>query len=182
MATPPDFTSGQVLTAAQMNAVGMWLVKSDSVSGANPTITDAFSSDFVAYKIVFSELICSNDTNFYLRMGTTAGSAYYWAGINREWISTSIGGGQGNGVAQWATGIIGNGSRKTAGSVELQMPQLAQPTTFSCSGGDTRTNGAGAYSYSGFLNNTTQYTSFSLLLDGANTITSCNIRVYGYNY
>ena len=181
MATPPDFTTGQVLTAAQMNAIGMWLVKSDSVTGANPTITGAFSSDFVAYKIIFTELSCSTTTNFYLRMGTTAGSAYYWAGSNREWASATVGGGQGNGVSQWATGMVGD-TTKSNGFVELQAPQLAQPTTFSCSGGDTRTNGAGAVAYSGYLNNTTQYTSFSLLCDGAATITSCNIRVYGYNY
>jgi hypothetical protein len=31
MATPPDFVDGQVLTAAQMNAIGLWLVRSSIV-------------------------------------------------------------------------------------------------------------------------------------------------------
>jgi hypothetical protein len=31
MATPPDFSSGAVLTAAQMNSVGLWLVKTQTV-------------------------------------------------------------------------------------------------------------------------------------------------------
>jgi hypothetical protein len=176
-------TSGQILTSAYVNNninSGMVHITSTTVTGANPTITGAFSSEYTNYKILFSNLICSSDTNFYLRMGTTAGTAYYWAGINREWVAASTTGSQGNGVAQWATGIIGNGTNKTGGFVELQNPNATQPTTFSSQGGDTRTNGAGAVSYSGFLNNSTQYTSFSLLLDGANTITSCTISVYGY--
>jgi hypothetical protein len=34
MATPPDFSSGAVLTAAQMNSVGLWLVKTQTVGTA----------------------------------------------------------------------------------------------------------------------------------------------------
>jgi hypothetical protein len=66
MATPPDFTTGQVLTAAQMNAVGMWKMTPTSVSGSGtalsgsnvdltnataPVINGVFTSDFDFYRI-----------------------------------------------------------------------------------------------------------------------------------
>jgi hypothetical protein len=56
MATPPDFTTGAVLTAAQMNAVGLWLVKTQTVGSAVPdvTVTDAFSADYDNYKILYT--------------------------------------------------------------------------------------------------------------------------------
>ena len=34
MATPPDFSSGQVLTSSAMNSVGLWLVKTQTVGTA----------------------------------------------------------------------------------------------------------------------------------------------------
>ena len=52
MATPPDFSVGQVLTAAQMNAVGSWLVKNESFAAADPlNLTSIFTNDFETYKI-----------------------------------------------------------------------------------------------------------------------------------
>ena len=55
MATPPDFTAGQVLTAAQMNQIGLWLVKSQDFSGSDPLdLTGIFTSDFRNYKLLMS--------------------------------------------------------------------------------------------------------------------------------
>lgn len=53
MATPPDFTAGQVLTAAQMNAIGAWVVQSKNVSAASVVQFDqAFTTDFDSYFLV----------------------------------------------------------------------------------------------------------------------------------
>ena len=56
MATPPTFSSGAVLTAAQMNSVGMWLVKTQTVGTAvsSVTVTGAFSADYDNYLILMS--------------------------------------------------------------------------------------------------------------------------------
>jgi hypothetical protein len=66
MATPPDFSVGAVLTAAQMNAVGMWKITPTSVSGSGtvlsganieltsataPIINGVFTSDYDFYRI-----------------------------------------------------------------------------------------------------------------------------------
>lgn len=67
MPTPPDFTAGSVLTAAQMNAIGLWLITPTSVAGTGVTLSGAavnfssstsisvngcFSADWTNYRIV----------------------------------------------------------------------------------------------------------------------------------
>ena len=67
MATPPAFSAGAVLTAAQMNAVGLWLVTPTSVAGTGVSLSGAtvsysaattvsvngcFTTDFKQYRIV----------------------------------------------------------------------------------------------------------------------------------
>ena len=50
MATPPDFSVGQVLTAAQMNAVGLWLIESkDVTSGTLVQFDNKFTTDYDTY-------------------------------------------------------------------------------------------------------------------------------------
>jgi hypothetical protein len=179
MTTPPDFTSGQILTAAQMNAVGMWLVKSATLtSGNSNTITGAFTSDFTNYKIVVSNLQSSDVANMYMKMGTTA-TGYYYGGTRRSYAGTTTSS-QAAGTTQWVIGFVPNPSNKSGGTIEIQMPQAAQRTTFQSSFGDSRTDGDGINSYTGYINDSTQYTSFTFFLDGAVTLTSCDIKVYGY--
>jgi hypothetical protein len=182
MATPPDFTTGQVLTAAQMNAVGMWLVKSDTITtGNSKEITACFSADYDNYKIVLSNIRGSSVVNVFMRMGTTATGVYYYGGLSRSYGSATTNGEQGSGSTQWLLGAIATSTESAAATVELQMPNMAQVTSFSSLGSDPRTGGAGARNYAGYINNTTQYTSMTILLDGGATFSSCNIRVYGYN-
>jgi hypothetical protein len=182
MATPPDFTTGQVLTAAQMNAVGMWLVKSDTITtGNSKEITACFSADYDNYKIVLSKIRTSGVVNVKLRMGTTATGVYYYGGLSRTYGSATSNGEQGSAANDWLIGCIGTSTESAAAAIELQMPNMAQVTSFTSLGSDPRTGGTGARIYGGYINNTTQYTSMTILLDGAATFTSCDVKVYGYN-
>jgi hypothetical protein len=179
MTTPPDFVSGQILTAAQMNAVGMWLVKSASLtSGNSNTITGAFTSDFTNYKIVVSNLQASDVANMYMKMGTTA-AGYYYGGTRRSYAGTTDSS-QGANTTQWVIGAVTSSTQKSGGTIEIQMPEIAQRTNYQSSWGDSRTNGDGINMYTGFIDNSTQYTSFTFFLDGAVTLTSCDIKIYGY--
>jgi hypothetical protein len=65
MATPPDFSVGQVLTAAHMDAVGLWLIDQETVT-AQSTITfdDVFTSDYVNYLITVNFSAISTSTTF----------------------------------------------------------------------------------------------------------------------
>jgi len=52
----PSFASGEVLTAADMNAVGLWLVKTQTVGTGVPSVvvTDAFSANYDNYLVTIS--------------------------------------------------------------------------------------------------------------------------------
>ena len=67
MATPPTFSAGAVLTAAQMNKIGLWTtvptsVANGTISGnavtfsgvSSVSLNGVFTSDFDAYRIVAS--------------------------------------------------------------------------------------------------------------------------------
>ena len=183
MATPPVFTTGQVLTAAQMNAVGMWLVKTDTItSGSSKEITACFTSDFKNYRIVLSNIVMSTTAAVTMRMGTTStGTVYCYGGFYVVYGTAGANTEQSSAANQWLIGVVANASTATGGIIELESPQQALTTSFQSFGGDARTAGAGARLFTGFINNSTQYTSFSLVGDGGATFTSCDIAVYGYN-
>lgn len=92
MATPPDFTAGAILTAAQMNLSGSWVVKRDTIaSGASSaTISDAFNADYTHYRVLIHNIsVAAGNPNvlFQLRTGsTTANTAYYYGGTNSNFI------------------------------------------------------------------------------------------------
>ena len=53
MATPPDFSVGQVLTAAHMDAVGLWLVKTQT-KGVFLLVSSYLSSLTLPFKLFVS--------------------------------------------------------------------------------------------------------------------------------
>ena len=55
MATPPVFTTGAVLTAAQMNGIGLWLTASTALTGqTTASVSNCFNSDFENYMLVWN--------------------------------------------------------------------------------------------------------------------------------
>jgi hypothetical protein len=73
MATPPTFTAGTPLTAAQMNAAGLWLVKSQAVgtSVSSVTVTGAFSADYDNYLVTYTGGVQSTTVDGFLRLGAS---------------------------------------------------------------------------------------------------------------
>jgi hypothetical protein len=177
MATPPDFTAGQVLTAAQINQVGLWLVKSQTVGSAvaSVQVTSAFSADFKNYRILYIGGSASADGDLKLTLGATV-TGYYYAG---NWCS------YGGTVAQW------NGSNAAAwvpagfsGSLgnslvcDILGPFEADQTVYTALRASVNTTSVAGVN-NGFLNNTTSYTSFTLT-PASGTISGGIIKVYGY--
>jgi hypothetical protein len=56
MATPPTFYTGDVLTAAQMNAAAMWKIQTFTPSSNQGafTMNSAFSADYDSYRLIWS--------------------------------------------------------------------------------------------------------------------------------
>jgi hypothetical protein len=174
--TFPTFSTGEVLTATDMNAVGMWLVKTQTITGTPSTVavTGAFSADYDAYKVVVSNGSMSvSNSSLSLVIGAAA-SGYDNGGIFFGSAST---GGLG-GLNQGSIPFIGEGTTNYIQcNFEVQNPFLAKHTTYQ---GLPAFNTANVNSrlMAGVLQNTTSYTAFSLIA-GAGTFTSGTIRVYG---
>jgi len=76
MATPPTFTNGTPLYQESLNAIGLWLVKSQTVgTGVSvQNVTSCFSADFDNYVVTVSNVATSGNggtINFKLLSGTT---------------------------------------------------------------------------------------------------------------
>jgi hypothetical protein len=175
MPTPPDFTNGTALEASSLNAVGLWLVKTQTVGTtvSSVTVSNAFSADFVDYRIVYTGGTASTDGNF----------TFAFNGNPTGWNGNII-------FANFAGGTpasIGNSNSTTAGYIgaaasgfpqvvaDLQNPFLAQPSLISASYVDGGNAGRSTYHHS----SSASYTGFTLT-KAAGTISGGIIKVYGY--
>jgi len=180
MATPPDFTAGQILTAAQMNQAGLWLVKTQTIGSAvsSVAVTGAFSADYDNYKIIVSGGVGS--TNIPLRFHFDANVANYHSVL----IFGSTAAGLGNASA------LGSGSiaywdqmgyattNAIAVNMEVIAPFLAKTSAFTSTLLPTVAGGNSGPSQ-GFHNSATSFTGFTITAS-TGTLTGGTIRVYGY--
>jgi len=159
---------------------GLWLIKTDTItSGSSKEITAVFSSSYSAYKIVVDNFESSVAGILRMRMGT-ANSGYYSSGVISTYASGAVSGEFINGGSEWLASAVSEVGHKASTQIEVFQPFATVRTSYTSTGIDARVGGAGLRNYAGFKNDTTSYTSFSLLLVGANFV-SCNVAVYGYN-
>jgi hypothetical protein len=177
MATPPDFTAGQVLTAAQMNKVGMWIVASAAVGTAvsSVTISDCFSADYDDYRVIWSGGVGSAVTDIKAQVGgvTSADYGYSLHAVNYSTGAETIA----NSAAESAVRQIGRADTTYGyADVEIRSPFLTTETFFWAPFHTTSSAGRSA----GYLNDTTSHTSVTLVVNSG-TITGGTITVYGIN-
>ena len=125
----PVFASGDVLNATDMNAVGLWLVKSQVVGNAvsSVTVTGAFSADYDSYRIIYSGGSQSSAGELRMTLGATGGVVYYSSIIYATWTGAT-GGTGGNGIAYWNVG-----SGRPAGNsvcIDIHRPFPTDETWF----------------------------------------------------
>ena len=177
----PVFASGDVLNASDMNGVGLWLVKSQTVGTgvSSVTVTNAFSADYDSYRIVYTGFTGSASGGvLYMRCVTSGGSdnASNWKG-NTFFVFTGATGGLNN--ANTTSGanseIAGIGPKVSSAVFEVTGPFLAQNTQVSFSSAEDVYWRTGA----SILDNNTSYTGMKIL-PATGTLTGGTIRVYGY--
>jgi len=178
MTTPPDFTAYTPLSAATMNKVGLWLVKSQTVGSgvSSVTVTGAFSADYDRFRITIDNIVASVAGDMQMRVGS-ATAQYY--GIYNYQIST----GSSNTFYQNATGSAYIGGLSTSGSAGEQTISfdISQPNKATRTAWTGQAFGNNYYFSFGYqLADTTQHTSFTIF-PGAGTLTGGTICVYGYN-
>ena len=178
----PSFTAGDVLAASDMNAVGLWLVKTQTIGSAvsSVTVSNVFSSTYDNYKIVISGGAGSTTDTLHLKLGSTATG--YYAGVARVTYDTGAAANLfDNNSAAWRYfGVIG--TTCITMDVDLFDPNLTKPTRAHGWWIDPRvTAGIAAGAGAGVLNDSTAYTAFTISAGTAGTtMTGGTIRVYGY--
>lgn len=191
----PSFNTGEVLTAADMNAVGLWRVTTCTVTSVggtaatasngvitigngntSVTVSNAFS-DYDSYKIIVSGGGASTVVNVSLQLSgsTTA----YYHGVN--YISTAATGTPsatgGSNEASW-TRVGAGDANGIHVNLDINNPNLAKHTTFS---GIYVFPGIPAFPgmTAGIHQVATAYTGF-VLSPSTGSFTGGTIRVYGY--
>jgi len=182
-------TNNQVLTADSSTATGLkWatpsvaasgltLVKTQTIGSAvsSVTVTDAFSSTYANYKILITGGSATNDSTIKMTLGSTT-SGYYYSGIYLTNGSNTV-----NGFGTQNSTYFGGGGLAPNGlffNADLYGPQLAIRTIASTLSVNPVTT-SGFQMYHGYLDNSTQYTAFTLTCN-VGTMTGGEIRIYGY--
>jgi hypothetical protein len=174
--TYPSFSAGEVLRAVDMNAVGLWLVKSQAVGSgvSSVVVTGAFSADYDNYVVIYSGGTMSADTAIKLILGATV-TGYNGSLIYGQYNGVSpLGANDNNSVCFSYVG--GGNSAGAAVTMTLNNPFQSQFTRVSASPVQWSNN---VGSYIGVQSSATSFTIFTLApLSG--TFTGGTISVYGY--
>lgn len=173
--TYPSFSVGETLRAADMNAVGLWLVKTQTVGSgvSSVTVTSAFSADYDNYLITVAGGTSSGNTTLSFRCGTQA-SGYRYSYLYTSYTSSPQ-----------AVGVVPDskieyvGFVNTTGTnalISVSSPFLSSPTMVVADGGSI---GNFAGRVTGLEPNNTSFSSFTLF-PTTGTFSGCKIAVYGY--
>ena len=178
MATPPDFTSGAVLTAAQMNAVGMWLVKTQTFTADSPLITGVFSADYESYVAI---LRCtSSTTGQYTAVQLINGTTPKTTNYNRAGYVSTTGGvlaADSPGTAQSTWHIAGQSTTGIYTTMSFYRPFVTAETGFKTEG----TYLGNYYASAGTQTESYSATGFKILASGNSATFTGTVSVYGYN-
>jgi len=178
----PDFSPGEVLTAAAMDSIGLWKTASaTATSGSALNIANCFSADYDAYRVVVSRAVITTSAAVEVRLsnaGTPVSTNYYWNYVSGSYASTStysqIGAANTSTWQPLAIATVNGGGA----TFDVVGPFLARRTTIQGDRTDPRTDGA-AGRFNGFHDLSTSYSGIYFSLSGG-TFTDFRVQVYGY--
>jgi hypothetical protein len=180
----PDFVSGDVLNASDMNAVGLWRVGGGALSTATTDFVGCFTSNYTNYRIVIDQIKWSGTGDLYFRMlnGTTPeqSAVYSWAynGLSATNVgSNSNGNGQTLGYLGTSNNGLNNQSIGSA-SFDIYSPNVATATLLTGVGIGVITDFVSRAGIAAH-NVATAYNGIRLTTASAVTLTG-NVSIYGY--
>jgi hypothetical protein len=174
--TYPTFAVGEILTAASMNAVGLWLVKSQTVGTgvSSVTVTGAFSADYDSYRVVLRGIKSATAANVYLTFGATT-VGYYGSFYYDNYTGGSTGTLRRNNGSNLVIGTTDVFLSEYGAAFDVHNPFIAMSTTM-----------AGMYYgyaetgwYGGTQAQANSYTSL-VITPSTSTFTGGTISIYGY--
>ena len=175
--TFPTFSSGEILTATDMNAVGMWKVASGTLSLTTTAtnVTGVFSSNYRNYRVIVNVTSRSTSNRMDMRFitGTTPQTAGYFSGGIGSDVSanTTLYFQRTNNDAQ----IFLNTTTGVSTYIwDVVNPNLARPTVFQ---GSVQA-GAIIYSFGGIADGTTVHTGFQFFTTTGTATVEYQVFVY----
>lgn len=186
MATPPTFSVGATLTAAQMNTIGLFKIADQTVSSASQFVFDnCFTSDYFMYRVTVS-ITTASATGLLLWQervgGANATSSYTYSGTLNQMsagspIQTLIG--EQNGAYGAVLDFDAAGSSQGHAVFDIAAPQTSAYTSvtsqFSVAAGNTGISG-GQISSNHYVS--TVYDGMRLYAASGTFSGTC--RIYGY--
>jgi hypothetical protein len=175
----PSFATGEVLTAADMNAVGLWRTGGGTLSSSATNFAGCFSADYDAYRLVIVDL-ATNGTDpitIQLLSGTTPAATNY--DYQRLFVQGATVGG-GRSTAQTSM-IIGYTATSVVQGFQYDIFNVFAAKRTQFYGGESYNDGTNINieMTSGQHTTATSYTGLRVLC-GANTFTSGKVMIYGY--
>lgn len=196
MPTPPDFSTGAILTAAQMDQIGLWRVTptgatngtvnaDGSVTVGNAvssvTLSGVFGASFDNYKIIYMGGSASASENLKFQFGPSSvsgyNSSYYQIVHYSFWNGTSSNNVAGSTNATLWPYVGYHDSNSVRFTADIFNPYKAEWASFSAAPYLAPASGGfcvGVHQSDG------QFTAFTLT-PGSGTLTGGTIKVYGYN-
>lgn len=172
------FVAGTTLTAAAMNTIGLFHVKTQTISGtpSSVTITSAFSSDFDNYRIIGHNLVTSgagNDVEMELGSGGSHTTQYYGNTTKFAYNVSGVVHANYSNASPMPIAVDNTAIGAVGIDVTLYGPQQAGFTSWQQKGQSIR-----AYDVNGWYNVGTQFTSVTFECTVGNW-TGGEFRVYG---
>lgn len=170
----PSFNSGDTLMASDMNAVGLWLIKTQTIGNAvsSVNVTSAFSSTYDSYLITINGGVASANSFLKMTLGASA-TGYYQARQGIVYGGARSDGTDNNTVAWTAVGSSQTDSLSLY--MTLNNPGVAKFTQVS----SYYLGSTAATMVTGEHRVAAAYTDFTIA-PNSGTITGGTIRVYGY--
>lgn len=182
MPTPPTFTTGAVLTAAQMNTIAMHKITSVNMSGTSTTVTNCFTSDYTNYKVIINFTNVSANTFVYLQFSNagapdaTANYVYATNSVTSAGATSAMSSGSNTALL---LGYVGTSNTNSASTLEIFQPKVSGRTYGHSQRWEYDSANFVARS-GGFLKD--QITAFDgfVVSIGASATMSGTIQVFGY--
>jgi hypothetical protein len=178
----PDFSPGEVLTAAAMDSIGLWKVASASATtGTQLYFSNCFSANYDSYRVIVSDLRATTAVGLDVQIGSGGSAAspgYYWVYVNSSYATTSTYNQQGaTNTFAWQT--VGVADPVSGGvAIDLFNPFLPRRTLISSDRTDARVAGS-AGRFNGFHDQQVSYTDLRLSI-ASGTFNNITAAVYGY--
>lgn len=165
-------------TLAPASAGALTLISATTIGSAvsSVTVSGAFSATYDNYKVTISGGVASTSVDLGLQLGAT--TTGYYAGYSKVTYSTGAASASSNNNAASFTAVGVGTTDSLHANFDLLAPNLAKNTNIFGGFGVNLTASISSL-FAGFVNNTTQYTAFTIT-PSSGTLTGGTIRVYGY--